>query len=330
MEYIFDFYDDWDYDESVAGDGGILGWGNDELDRLLAGSSSSAGGGGGGGVDDQPRNKNRRMSYGARGVRRKGSILPHDERQDPTVIPSSSFLGFLERFPWRIGARGIRYRPSAADLQENPGGHNKRAAPEHEPLLEGSDESEDDRSKQGRVRSGTQSSRETSNSLRSRGDLIPSDDEEDAVPLDDEFAMALERRGTNTLPDDASMIRRYTGDTTKGTNSPRESKSSSAGGKGKKGRKRSTTTLKSSTNSASEVEALDSLHISTIEDLKLEEERARAQEEEELEQRRLAAQDLARKRGLSIDGDDDQVNIHTIPHPKCVRLLTCISDSTPH
>ncbi|ERS95758.1 hypothetical protein HMPREF1624_07833 [Sporothrix schenckii ATCC 58251] len=44
-----------------------------------------------------------------------------------------------------------------------------------------------------RQRSGTTSSGDTSNSIRSRGDLFPSDeeDDEDAVPLDDEFAVAL-------------------------------------------------------------------------------------------------------------------------------------------
>ncbi|KAL1895200.1 hypothetical protein Sste5346_005345 [Sporothrix stenoceras] len=44
-----------------------------------------------------------------------------------------------------------------------------------------------------RKRSGTTSSGDTSNSFRSRGDLFPSDeeDDEDAVPLDDEFAVAL-------------------------------------------------------------------------------------------------------------------------------------------
>ncbi|CAK7202371.1 hypothetical protein SEUCBS139899_005094 [Sporothrix eucalyptigena] len=44
-----------------------------------------------------------------------------------------------------------------------------------------------------RKRSGTTGSGETSDSFRSRGDLFPSDeeDDEDAVPLDDEFAVAL-------------------------------------------------------------------------------------------------------------------------------------------
>ncbi|CAK7211009.1 hypothetical protein SBRCBS47491_000972 [Sporothrix bragantina] len=46
-----------------------------------------------------------------------------------------------------------------------------------------------------RQRSGTTGSGETSDSFRSRGDLFPSDeeDDEDAVPLDDEFAVALNR-----------------------------------------------------------------------------------------------------------------------------------------
>lgn len=38
----------------------------------------------------------------------------------------------------------------------------------------------------------------TLDSLSSRGDLFPSDEEDDAIPLDDEFAMVLERRTTQS------------------------------------------------------------------------------------------------------------------------------------
>ncbi|OAA53971.1 hypothetical protein SPI_09178 [Niveomyces insectorum RCEF 264] len=52
-----------------------------------------------------------------------------------------------------------------------------------------------------RGRSGTTGSGDTSDSFRSRGDLFPSDeeDDEDAVPLDDEFAVTFDR-----VPDDRS------------------------------------------------------------------------------------------------------------------------------
>ncbi|EAS30034.1 uncharacterized protein CIMG_08780 [Coccidioides immitis RS] len=291
-ELNFDFYDDWDYDEDVMGDQ-PLGWGNDELDRLLAGSSGSR---------DQPR-RNRRMSYGARGGRRKNSILQPDERQDPTVIPSSSFLGFLQRFPWRIGARGIRYRPSAADMQENPGGL-KRNTLENEPLLEGSEESDENAQKADRgdaatrQRSSTQSSQGTSTSLSSRGDLILGDEEEDAVPLSDEFAMALERRPTN-LGDESAWPRRSVSGTSISGGSRHTGK-----GKGRRGTRRNTTASKKSSEASSGVNTIDqaALPVPSIADLQREEEQVQMEEEMEIERKRQAAQRLARRRGLSVNG----------------------------
>ncbi|KAM5433831.1 hypothetical protein MferCBS31731_006971 [Microsporum ferrugineum] len=308
-EFTFGFYDDWDYDED-AREEGLLSWRNGELDRLLAGSSSSRT------SSDQPR-MNRRMSYGAR---RRSSALPSDERQDPTVIPSSSILGFLERFPWRIGARGIRYRPSAANLQDNPGGL-KRDAPEHAPLLEASDESDHasggnkDNSQHykpethPRKRRGTQSSNATSNSLSSRGDLIHSDEEEDAVPLDDEFnIMALGRRGGSIGGDDSvfSAPRSVSG-SIKETPSSRASNTSkkTKGKRRKRDRdlKRRRTMSKSSC-STSELDTSILVEPATdgaaLADLKREEEAARLEEEKAIERKRLAAQDLARQKGLKL------------------------------
>ncbi|KAJ9200650.1 hypothetical protein DTO021D3_2658 [Paecilomyces variotii] len=280
-ELNFDFYDDWDNDD--AGDA-LLGWGNDELDRLLAGSGS------GRGSAEQPR-RQRTMSYGARRTRRRSTVLP-DERSDPTVIPKSSFLGFLERFPWKIGARGIKYRPSAADLQENPGGL-RRHIHEDEPLMEAAEENEDglDRGKQTRQRSGTHSSRETTNSLSSRGDLIPSDEEEDAVPLDDEFALALGRRGTGLSLEEPfgkpSFSRRSTGTHTS-KDSRRKSKSDSRG----------RSSLKS------DYEVVYDGDVPAMVDLKKEEEQARLEEEAEIARKRLAAHKLAISRGLEHTEDD--------------------------
>ncbi|KAJ6161389.1 hypothetical protein N7470_004785 [Penicillium chermesinum] len=195
-EANFDFYDDRDNDEA---DDGLLGWGTGELDRLLAGSGLARGGA------EQPRLP-RRMSYGTRHTRRRSTVLNPDNRSDPTVIPSSSLLGFLERFPWRLGAKGVKYRPSASGLQENPG-NLRRYVHEDEPLMAAMDENEENLvsyQDSGRHRSETGSSRGTNNSLSSRGDLFPSDDEEDAVPLDDEFALALGRRGTGLRKDQAA------------------------------------------------------------------------------------------------------------------------------
>ena len=239
-------------------------------------------------------------------------MLPSDERQDPTVIPSSSILGFLERLPWRIGARGVRYRPSAADLQENPGRIRRDDdAAEHEPLIEASDEDEADetRVKHGRMRSGTQSSRETSNSLSSRGDLIPSDEEEDAVPLDDEFAMVLERRGTTGTSGDAprdkfGLGRRSTsGTSTRATVSSKDSRSTGKGkGKGRKNGKKAGS--KSVHSVSSDPEVVETTEISSLVDLKNAEEQARLEEEAEIERKRVAAQKLAASWGLHRDSGD--------------------------
>jgi len=197
-EYSFDFYDDWDEDEG-GGSSGILGWGNDELDRLLAGSGAH------GSTSEQPSGRRRGMSYGTgkSGARRnrKNTV---DGLPDPTIIPSTNSLGFLQRLPWKFGGT-LRYKPSAADLQEHPGSHRvdleaeeEEGGEEEEPLLD-----EDERSENGdeeeirfghtRKRSSTTGSGDTSDSFRSRGDLFPSDGEDDAVPLSDEFAMV--RRG---------------------------------------------------------------------------------------------------------------------------------------
>ncbi|KAI5358921.1 hypothetical protein Slin15195_G113700 [Septoria linicola] len=178
-ELSFDFYDDWDEDEND----GLLGWGNDEFDRLVAGSGAHSYGTT---VEAQP-GRQKGMSYPK--ARRKSLI----EGEDPTVIPGSSG-GFLRKLFG--GSKDLRYKPSAADLQEHPGARKTRARDltEGEALLE-EDEHRITRGK-GRARSGTQGSHNTTSSYSSRGDIFPSDEEDDAIPLDDEFAMVLERRGT--------------------------------------------------------------------------------------------------------------------------------------
>ena len=90
----------------------------------------------------------------------------------------------------------MRYKPSAADLQEHPGLRPSDLEVEVEPLLEDED-GEESGKKHVRNRSLTNGSQHTTDSLSSRGDLFPSEDEDDAVPLDDEFAMVLERRITD-------------------------------------------------------------------------------------------------------------------------------------
>lgn len=292
-ESTFTFYDDWDDDEDA--DDGIFGGGIDELDRLLAGSGSRS---------QQPR-RQRAMSYGTRGAR-KSSGKQAADAQDPNIIPSSSVIGFLERLPW-VGGRGIRYQPSAADLQENPGGFRVRdveqeQGEEHErdALIEESDASDVAEEPTRRKRSETVSSQSTGNSFSSRGDLFPSDDEDvgDAVPLDDSFAVTLERRMTGNFDDQSS-----------GRQSKRPSMSrastKTASLKDRRVSRGSRTSLRRDT--ASPISFREVSEPMSIQDLKEEEDKVREEEEAEIERKRIAAHRLAASRGLDPDGFDDKV-----------------------
>ena len=300
-ELSFDFYDDWDEDDTAANRGLLGGWGNDELDRLLAGSGSHSGGSEG--IDQQPRRK-RGMSYGTRG--RRKSLEP-----DPTVIPSTNTLGFLGRLPFKLGGT-LRYKPSAADLQEHPGALRAEARDdeEGEPLIP-DEHSEDERNNpkgHKRTRSSTTSSGETSDSFRSRGDLFPSDGEDDAVPLSDEFAMVLERRMTVNADD------RSSGKTGKGKR-PAASRNIS--------RNLSRTTQSSNSRpslsghrvssgaSIAQTPGISSPSMAETPswtDLQQEEERVRHEEELGVERKRQAAVKLAVERGLHA-GDSAEVPI---------------------
>jgi hypothetical protein len=275
-EASFDFYDDWDEEENDA----LLGWsnGNDELNRLLAGSGAS-----------QPGRESG-MSYGTRGdapkLRRKSTV--QREGPDPNIIPASNYLGFMERLPWNLGRRGLRYKPSAADLQEHPGVH-RVTAEEQEPLIEDSDEEgiyTGPRTHK-RVRSSTNASGHTTSSLSSRGDLFPSDDEDDAVPLDDEFAMVLERRTTGSGPDEGgSRNSRSTGSKSRSRLSTRTVSSKSLHSPGAK-------------SPGPNIAEVQTMNVPTLSDLQAEEERVRREEEEVIEKKRVAAKKLAEERGLT-------------------------------
>ncbi|KND91812.1 hypothetical protein TOPH_03489 [Tolypocladium ophioglossoides CBS 100239] len=286
-EYSFDFYDDW-YEEEQGG--GLLGsWGGEDWDRLLAGTGSrSQRRHIGGETTEQPRRK-RGMSYGTRGTRRKTS------ENDPTIIPSTQPIGFLSKLPWKMGGT-LRYKPSAADLQDHPGKHGNA---ESEPLL-GSDESSDyGELRVPRKRSGTTGSGETSDSYRSRGDLFPSDGEgeEDAVPLDDDVTYDMIRK------DDRSSGK-------------------TRSGKGKRpvalfsgSRTVSRTTLDSTTSTESpQVDRTprslpptpDAENMASPEDLEMEEERLRREEDEELARKKEAATQLAAERGLHTEAPEPQ------------------------
>ena len=268
-DLAFDFYDDWEQDEAE--------WGNDELDRLLSDDGVSRG---------QQPGKHGGMNYGSRGLgprRLKGGD------DDLNVVPKSSMFGFLESLPWKIGGRGVRYKPSVADLQENVG----RRGVEAEPLI--SDQEEGGRSSHKRNRSDTVGSKSTTNSLSSRGDLFPSEDEDDAVPLDDEFAMVLERRNTGATSDDHSSRK-------KGQKRPSASRTSTKTRSSKEARSGGRATSASSANRAPIVDAKE--EVPSLSDLKQEEERVRREEETRVEEQRQAAQRLALERGLSSPQQD--------------------------
>jgi hypothetical protein len=311
IEYTFDFYDDWD-DDLIGGSGygGVGGYGSDEgvggihWDRILAGTGSARRQQDEGDVavvGEQPRRK-KGMSYGGTRAAGKGKRkLAPDE--DPTVIPSTAPLGFLGRLPFKIGGT-LRYKPSAANLKEHPG-HLTRtdegADAEHMPLLATNEEEDGGRGRedipnsgskhQPRMRSNTAGSGATSDSYRSRNDLFPSDGEgeEDAVPLDDEFAVALDRV-------DADRV----------SNRTRSSKGKRpADGTRPMSRTLSKSTMASSGRGsfASIGEAIE-IATPSLEDLQREEEQAKREEDEELGRRREAARRLARERGLSVPRDE--------------------------
>jgi hypothetical protein len=198
-ESNFDFYDDWEEDESDA----LLGFGGDERDPLLGGGA-------------QPQ-RERGMSYGTRQKGSKKSLGRLDDpHENANIIRSSSYFGFLEGLPFRFGPKGLRYQPSIADLQDNPGSRRFEGS-EDEATMDDIEEAGASMAKRRhrRNRSNTQGSGHTTDSLSSRGDIFPSEDEmDDAVPIDDEFALHLhlERRHTgNTTEEAGSSSRREAG-----------------------------------------------------------------------------------------------------------------------
>lgn len=179
-----------------------------------------------------------------------------------------------------------------------------RFTQEEEPLMEAADEDliRPANSPTGRNRSATQSSLGTTNSLSSRGDLIPSDEEEDAVPLDDEFAFVLGHRGTSLEDDDhfgtKSEITKSASGTSSltGTSSKKKAK--------RKKKKRSTR------SSASDVAVVQGLDTPSMADLKLEEQHAALEEESAIQKRRAVAHELALNRGLEdeVDGSSPLIS----------------------
>ncbi|KAJ4347465.1 hypothetical protein N0V95_005386 [Ascochyta clinopodiicola] len=303
-ELSFDFYDDWEHDESD----GLLGWGNDNLERFLGAASNY-------GTTAQP-GRQRAMSYGQRArdprfdaARRKSTAHARDA-QDPTLIPSSSYFGFLGRLPFNLGGHGLRYKPSAADLTDHPGAQ-RRSLDEDQPLIEGSDEESDDAHAHAhdykthrRARSNTHTSGHTTDSFSSRGDIFPSEDElDDAVPLDDEFTIALERRTTGQWDDGPNSSGRNTRSNSKRPSRSASSRTVSSG-------KRSNDDMRpvnASNNIIEEVDIDADANMPTLDDLSREEDRLRLAEEADVARKRLEARQLAVQRGLASGRDADVV-----------------------
>jgi hypothetical protein len=298
-EYSFDFYDDWDEDLGGEDHGGFMGrWRNEDWDRLLAGTGRDKRGANTE-IHEQPRTRKRGMSYGTRGNRRKST-----DAEDPTIIPSTQAIGFLGKLPFKIGGT-LRYKPSAANLREHPGS-GKHHHNENDPLL-GHDSDDLFHSEQWspqRKRSNTTGSGDTSDSYRSRGDLFPSDGEgdEDAVPLDDEFAVALDR-----VDDRAS-------------NKTRSSKGKRIAGYSivRSGSRATVHSDYSRPNSLYQIRSsspvfdADESAIASLEDLRQEEEEARREEDEEIRRKRQAAVQLALERGLQ----QEHVEVGSVPKSK--------------
>ncbi|KAH7033390.1 uncharacterized protein B0I36DRAFT_362064 [Microdochium trichocladiopsis] len=318
-EFSFDFYDDWDQDlYSDEQGGGILrGWRNEDWDRLLAGTGKRHRTSGGE-IVDQPRSKQRGMSYGTRGNPSGGGVRNTDTlKDDPTVIPSTSAIGFLGRLPFKIGGT-LRYKPSAANLQEHPGAFKHEFEGEREPLL-GSAEGPADQDgvelesdeeflaehviMPSRKRSGTTGSGDTSDSYRSRGDLFPSDGEgeEDAVPLDDDLASVL-----GHIDDRAS-------------NKTRSSKGKRVAGKMHRTVSRTTIdsvhtrpSIRSHPSFSSDTRSPMVASIPSLADLQQEEQTLEKEEAQMIEQKRHAAAQLALRRGLS----REDLTIESVPEAR--------------
>ncbi|KPM38836.1 hypothetical protein AK830_g7742 [Neonectria ditissima] len=309
-EYSFDFYDDWYEDEE--GGGLFSSWGNEDWDRLLAGTGSQRKHTGE--TSEQPGRK-RGMSYGTRGGRRKTN------ENDPTIIPSTQPIGFLSKLPWKMGGT-LRYKPSAADLQDNP---QKHGGGEAEPLLGSDDDSDYGEVLVTRKRSGTTGSGDTSDSYRSRGDLFPSDGEgeEDAIPLDDEITYDMVRkddrssgrtRSKGKRPASGSSVSRTVSRTTLASARSKDSL-----------RVSSQESLRISHRSTSLSARADVEDVPSLHDLHMQEQKVQQAEDEQVARKKAAASQLAAEKGLRNTSPD----LRPIPEPKPIVAEDEVYEAPP-
>ena len=307
-ELSFDFYDDWEEDERD----GLLGWGNESLERFLGAASNY---GTTPAAAEQP-GRQRAMSYGTHRARdqrfdaaRRKSTVQSREGPDPTLIPSSSYFGFLGRLPFRpFGGKGLRYKPSAADLTEHPGAL-RRSGEEGVPLIEDSEEDHagsdykrgaaSSRQHHRRARSNTHNSGHTTDSFSSRGDIFPSEDElDDAVPLDDEFTIALERRATTTVTGGGQSQREDGSVRNARSNSSKQPSRSVSARTASSGMKSVDEEMPSHVIMGEGDVDVEGEAPPSLAELEREEETLRRDEEAELERKRVLAQHLAIQKGL--------------------------------
>lgn len=290
-ELSFDFYDDWDEDENE----GLLGWGDDDGDAPGYGTVD---------VQQQQPGRQRGMSY-PRDRRRKSA---HEGASGSEGMGGSGFFGRLFG-----GSRAVRYKPSSADLQDHPGAKRPgKDRGEGEALLDESEGSVGRAPRRhGRKRSGTAGSRETMDSLSSRGDIFPSDDEDDAIPLDDEFAMVLERRNTTSGPETetssgntgsiAPKKRGKRPSTGSRVSSRRTISTRSSTGRETRSRNTSAAHTPIEEGPPGGVEELSAkvIEVPTMNDLSEEERELATKEEAEIERRRDEARRAAAEKGLA-------------------------------
>jgi hypothetical protein len=177
---------------------------------------------------------------------------------------------------------------------------------EEQPLIEDSDEDADAREHKGhrRQRSDTHASGHTTDSLSSRGDIFPSEDElDDAVPLDDEFTLVLERRTTGQWNEESSSNKKTSGKSKSKSKSKRPSGTRVSTRSASSRSTRDSTTQRSDESALqrSTSEVIEEIPIPTLDDLQKEEERLRIEEEQEVHRKRQEAQHLAVQRGLVAD-----------------------------
>jgi hypothetical protein len=269
--------------------------------------------------------------------RRKSTL---DNEPDPTLIPGSQ--GFIARL-FGGKTKNLRYKPSAADLQEHPGARRLgRDLTEGEALLAEEGVEGSGKRRHRRIRSSTVTSGHTTDSLSSRGDIYPSDEElGDAIPLDDEFAMVLERRTTQSGPEteSSSQRTRESGEQQRRKRGKRPSAGSRTSTHSSRSRKR-----RSRTNSSAAQTPIDEVppdhdfgqtegdevDAPSLSELKAEDSRLAKLEEEEVNRRREEAQRLAAERGLlENEAADSERPNETPPHAKSPILQPVIRSDEP-